>query len=342
MKKLLIFFALTTAILASSCTDKGGRILPNVSGASYEVLWVISDSVYKTPAGEAMFNLLTSPISHLPQEEEQFDVSHIDTRFFDHLLRTTRNIIFVTVDPTKYTTGKIRFERSRWADSQAIATVTAPDSKSLQDAIERNGDAIIDFFVKAERERMMDYYKGNINHEALKLVNSKFGCNIALPSSLNKYNHGENFMWISNGSGTINQNIVIYTTPYYSKGQLTHEAIMARRDSVMQANIPGSVEGSYMGTEYRFEPPVTKFINRKNSWCAETHGLWKMCNGQSMGGPYVSHTLIDEMNMQIITIEGFVFAPGKSKRNPLRQVEAMVYSTLLPFEINEITVSAKN
>ena len=59
-----------------------------------------------------------------------------------------------------------------------------------------------------------------------------------------------------------------------------------------------------------------------------------------MGGPFVSLTRIDEMNMQIITIEGFVFAPKYDKRNPLRQLEAMIYSLRLPHEVNEVVITA--
>ena len=47
------------------------------------------------------------------------------------------------------------------------------------------------------------------------------------------------------------------------------------------------------------------------------------------------------MNMRIITIEGFVFAPGKDKRNPIRQIDAMLYSLLLPHEVNEVVITAK-
>lgn len=193
----------------------------------------------------------------------------------------------------------------------------------------------------AERERMLDFYQSNINAEALRRVYQQFGCKIAVPTSLNKYEKKDNSLWITNGSAQIRQDIVIYTTPYHSTDQLTHEAIMARRDSVMKTNMPGGVEGSYMGTEYRHLPPVTNFVTHHNAWCAETRGLWKMKNGEHMGGPFISLTRVDEMNMQIITIEGFVFAPGKDKRNPLRQLEAMLYSLLLPHEVNEVVITAK-
>ena len=65
-----------------------------------------------------------------------------------------------------------------------------------------------------------------------------------------------------------------------------------------------------------------------------------MKNGETMGGPFISHTRLDELHNRLITIEGFVFAPGRDKRNLLRQVEAMVYSVQMPQDAMAITVVA--
>ena len=339
MKKTIYFLLIITTILNISCKSDNNTFKPNVSGAAFEVLWIIEDSIYKSPAGETLFNILQSPVEHLPQAEPQFQISRLQPALFDNLLKTTRNIVIVDVNDTKYTTPKIHLNRSIWANSQAVVTITAPDTKSLDTALQKAGHRIIDFIVKAERERMKSYYLSNLNKEALSLVYKQFGCNIAIPTSLNKYIDGENFLWITNGSSTIRQDFIIYSVPYTSKEQLTHEAILNRRDSVFKVNVTGGIEGSYVGTEYRYYPPETKEVNIGGAWAAETRGLWRMNNGEIMGGPFVSITRIDELNKKIITVEGFVFAPSYNKRNPLRQMDAMVYSLLLPQEINQVTVN---
>ena len=61
-----------------------------------------------------------------------------------------------------------------------------------------------------------------------------------------------------------------------------------------------------------------------------------MINGSAMGGPFVSHTRLDEINQRVIMIEGFVYGAGSKKRNALRQVEAVLYSMQLPQEINAL------
>ena len=51
-----------------------------------------------------------------------------------------------------------------------------------------------------------------------------------------------------------------------------------------------------------------------------------------MGGPFVSHTRLDEVNQRVITAEIFVFAPEKKKRNTLRRLESSLYTLRLPQE----------
>lgn len=344
MKKLLSIIIPTIAIMVSSCTSSG-VYMPNVSGAAFEVLLVIDNDIYRTPAGETMFNIINADVPHLPQSEPMFKMSRIEHSLFDNLFRTTRNIIFVTVDSTKYTKANMKLSRDKWAKTQAIAEIYAPDTESLKAFLEGDDSKrLTDFLVKAERERMIKYYKSNKNKDVLRMINNQFGCNVIIPTSLNKVSTGKDFLWATNGNMTgTRQDFIIYTTPYTSEQQLTHESIIARRDSVLKVNIPGGVEGSHMGTELRYEPPTTETVTINKKWAAETRGLWKMINGESMGGPFVSLTRIDEFNMRIVTVEGFVFAPGKEKRNSLRQMDAIVYSLLLPQEINttEVTVTQK-
>ena len=334
MKKS-IFVIMVVLALMTSC--KGGKSLkPECSGAAYELLWVIDDDVYNSAAGDSMKMYLEGPTPYLPQPEPVFTISRIEHNLYDRLLQTTRNILFVNVDKTQYTKVSIKLKHDLWANNQAVCYVNAPSIEALEEAFTctdgacsvSTGDKIVEFFVAAERERMHQYYLANLNRTANDTIYELFDCNLAIPTSLNKYKTGEHFLWISNGSQVASQNIVMYSVKYYSKEQLTHEAILARRDSVMKANIPGEFEGSYMGTEVKHLYPETQFIEHNGEWGAVTRGLWRMQNGASMGGPFVSLTRVDKVSKRIVTVEGFVYAPSRTKRNLLRQMDAMVYSLL--------------
>ena len=70
----------------------------------------------------------------------------------------------------------------------------------------------------------------------------------------------------------------------------------------------------------------------------ETRGLWKILDGEAMGGPFVSLTRLDQVNGRVVTAEAFLYAAGQKKRNALRQIEAILYSLKMP---NEQTASAR-
>jgi hypothetical protein len=105
----------------------------------------------------------------------------------------------------------------------------------------------------------------------------------------------------------------------------------AKRDEILSRVVSASVEGSYMGTEYKVFPPQMRAITvQEDEYATEVRGLWKILDGEAMGGPYVSHTRLDQINGRIVTAETFIYAAGQKKRSTLRQAEAILYTLQLP------------
>ena len=73
----------------------------------------------------------------------------------------------------------------------------------------------------------------------------------------------------------------------------------------------------------------TKNISVNGKFAMEARGLWEMRNAP-MGGPFVSHSRIDEKNGRVIVVEGFVYAPEKMKRTLIRRLEAALYTLETP------------
>lgn len=339
MKKI-VSVAILLLTLLSSCKDSD-VLLPNAVGSAFEVLVVVDQKVWKNEAGKTLYDLLNEPTPALPQAEAMFTISKVAPENFDAMLRPARNIVVVTVDGSRFTKVSMKKVRNKWAKNQMVVGITAPDCESLGKFLVAHKKEIQQAFVASERTNQMAYFQGSCNKTALDKAFAKFGVNIVVPISMKQFKEGENFLWISNGGGEVNQNIVIYSYPYTDKKMFTAAALLAKRDSVLKENLPGGVEGSYMGTEYEVLPPIFEEIWVNKAYCAEIRGLWKMKNGEVMGGPFVSHSRLNEVNNRIITVEGFIFAPSREKRNYLRQLEAMIYSLKLPQEINEITVTAR-
>ena len=119
----------------------------------------------------------------------------------------------------------------------------------------------------------------------------------------------------------------MYSLPYTDKNSFTREFFLHKRDSVLAINVPGEKENMYMTTDWDFTE--VKDINLQGTYALEARGLWKIEN-DFMGGPFVSHMRLDEVNNRLIFSEVFVYAPSKLKRNLMRSIEASLYTVKLP------------
>ncbi len=185
---------------------------------------------------------------------------------------------------------------------------------------------------RAEMNRQISMLEEKHSNFISQKVDSLFGCDIWLPAELANSKTGKDFFWASTNTGTADRNFVMYSYPYTDKETFTKEYFVHKRDSVMKANIPGFKEGVYMSTDSLLTD--VRPINVQNSYTMEARGLWRM-KGDFMGGPYVSHTRLDEKNQRIITAEIFVYSPDKMKRNLVRQMEASLYTLKLPNEVQQ-------
>lgn len=328
MKKILYIVAILIGL--SSCTS-GSLTLPNATGAAGEVLVVIDDSIAKSAVGDSIFRLLDRDVPCLPQSEPHFNISSTSHNGFTNLLKPARNIVIINVGH-RYSHNKIKTYQDRYSTPQSIIEINGPTKDGVRKAIADYGEEILEYFIKAERERAITYQTHYREREVGNKIKEKFGIDMVVPKGLNRIKEEENFMWIANSNVDLSQNIVIYSYPYTDKNTFTKEYLTYKRDSVMMIHIPGPKEDSYMATEYKYEPPIIKNTALKSGqFATEIRGLWTVI-GDLMGGPFVSVSCLDEENQRIITAECFVYAPAKNKRNILRNLESVLYT--IKFEEN--------
>ena len=60
-------------------------------------------------------------------------------------------------------------------------------------------------------------------------------------------------------------------------------------------------------------------------FASELRGLWRIENGY-MGGPFYSLTTLDERSGELVTVEGYTYAPYFDKREYMREAESIVRS----------------
>ena len=301
MKKYFSYLSMALiAFVFASCGLKGNH---TSSGRAYELLVVVDHGVWDRAAGRALHDVLDSDMPGLPQSEPSFRIMYTSPKDYDSTLKLIRNIIIVDIKDI-YTKASFKYAKDVYANPQMILTIQAPNEEEFQKFVEENKQTIVDFFTRAEMNRQISMLEEKHSNFISQKVDSLFGCDI----------------------------FVMYSYPYTDKDTFTKEYFVHKRDSVMKANIPGFKEGVYMSTDSLLTD--VRPINVQNSYTMEARGLWRM-KGDFMGGPYVSHTRLDEKNQRIITAEIFVYSPDKMKRNLVRQMEASLYTLKLPNEVQQ-------
>ena len=336
MKRITFYLSLMLLITVLASCKKGGKslITPISSGRPYEVLVVADDDCW-VEKDSALFNVLDSNVPGLPQAERSFRISRILPAHFDRVMRIFRNIIYVDIQDI-YTQGKFKYTRDAYASPQMIMTIQAPNQKEFSEFVKRNGQVIIDFFTRAEMNRQINLLRDKHSPLVSAKAGSMFDCDIWMPTDMNSYKVGKDFLWASNNMNDLN--FVMYSYPFRDNNTFTKEYFIHKRDSVMKVNLPGAEEGMYMETADSFLVDVRN-IAVKGDYAFEARGLWEMHN-DAMGGPFVSHVRVDRANARVIVVEGFVYKPEKLKRDLTRKLDAALYTLKLPSEkeVNEIPV----
>lgn len=336
MKRLTFYLSLALVVLVLASCRNGGKslITPVSSGRPYEVLVVADDNCWMSP-DSALFHVLDTDVPGLPQAERSFRISRVRPNFFDRSMRLFRNIIIVDMQDI-YTQTKFKYTRDAYSSPQMILTIQTPNQQDFADFVSKHGQVIIDFFTRAEMNREIKQLEKKHNETLSAKVASLFDCDIWMPVEIGSYKQGENFFWASTNLNDMN--FVMYSYPYTDKNTFTKAYFINKRDSVMKANLPGAREGMYMETADSAFVTV-RDIAVKDDYAFEVRGLWDMKN-DAMGGPFVSHARVDRANGRVIVVEGFVYNPGKLKRDQVRKLNAALYTLKLPTEksISEIPV----
>ena len=337
MKRIL--FPALVALMMMSCVNRNERLLTSATGSIYECL-VISAPTVK----DAICSTMSADMYGLPQMEATFTVSHVTPSQFDDLFKGTRNILLVDINPNKYTTVKATKSRDVWSTPQAMLRIQAPSEDAFMEYWQANGESVREWFVREELARQRRFYRGSTNKEARGILNRQ-GYDMLIPEDyvlveslkLRVESDSVDVVWCCNNKGPMRKDIVVYSYPYTSQEQFSTDSIIAMRNAVLGQIVSAQVEGSHMGTEYKHFPPVSRQVAALRDsvggfYAIETRGLWKILDGEAMGGPFVSLTRLDQVNGRVVTAEAFLFAAGQKKRNAMRQMEAILYSLVMPNE----------
>lgn len=179
-----------------------------------------------------------------------------------------------------------------------------------------------EFLEQAERDRVIRNTLRYEESDIYKQLAPLFGGAPHFPSGYKIRKASESFAWIADDK-QVYQDVFLYRYPV-EDNPFTLDKMIAHRNQILQENVPGMLDGSYMTTSGYFKPTL-EYLKYKGREVAQIRGMWEVQN-DFMGGPFVSHSFYSADGKEILVAEAWVYAPQADKRQYLRQVESVLYS----------------
>jgi len=324
MKRLFsILAAALTIVGLASCSGSGKTLLPNVSGKAGEVIVVIERNDWEGSLGNEVRDLLACDCPWLYIREPLYSLANVTPAGFADLFKYHRNIVIFQIDPQIVNPG-VLVKNDVWAAPQCVIQISAHDSDEAVSILKEKGTTVVSAIEQAERDRVINNTLLYEEHPIRQQVTEIFGGSPHFPSGYKLRMSNDHFAWIADVKQYTTQGVFVYKYPALKEDNFTLENIIAKRNEMLQENVPGMFENTYMTTA-EYITPTVEFVKYKGREFAQTRGYWEVHNDY-MGGPFVSHSFYSPDGSEIIVVEAFVYAPRYDKRQYLRQVESLLYS----------------
>ena len=323
MKKMALFAAaLLTLVSCGNSSSK--KLLPSVSGKAGEILVVMDKTPWEGEPGNAVRELLACDCPYLATREPLYSLVNVVPSNFVNLFQVHRNLVIYEIDPQVQKEG-VQYLNDIWASPQCVVKVSAVSDERAVEITRENGEVISEAIEQAERNRVIANTRLYEETTIFPQVAEVIGGSPHFPSGYKLKKKTTDFVWVGDEKTYVYQDIFVYKYP--AKGDETDfalETIIANRNRILQQNVPGMLDNTYMTTG-EFIPPTLRFVKYKSFNFAQVRGYWEVYN-DFMGGPFVSHSFYSPDGKEIVVAEAFVYAPRYDKRQYLRQVESLLYS----------------
>lgn len=321
MRKITIFLFSIFFILTSCGEDKENKVvLTNSSGNINNLSVIIENDLWNGEVGETIRRILAAPVDGLPQEEPLFSINQMPPEAFSGFVR--KNRIFLQIQKGKE--ANVKVAENPYATPQTGIKITGQSDQEIIDLLEKNSEDIISTFKTTEIKEKQRRIKKSLKDDT-KLEN-ELGVSLTFPSAYRYAKEEDGFFWIRKDIPNGSLEILVYEVPLSTIQKDTNVIgnIIAMRDSIGKAHIPGPLEGTFMITEEAYAPYLFKSqIDGKFAW--ETKGTWEV-KGAFMAGPFVNYAVLDKENDRFVVLEGFTFKPSASKRDHMQELEAILKS----------------
>ena len=357
MKYLKIIFAFSILLLAACSSDTSGpgpvattsKGKVQSHGRVNQVLVIADSALWKGVVGDTFFYYFNAPYILLPQPEPIFDLTHMTPEQLAKLpvKKEFRTIVFLAdLNDENSTTARllradlgpeklveiqkgkgynVTIGQDKWALKQQLFYVSAFGEDKLTECIAVNFPAIGRKINERDQKTVKaTAYQGGEDAKLEGDIFAKYNLKMKIPRGFKqaKYDGNTNTLWLRSDEREIIANIIVHKLPYKDKSQLTKVGIKKIRDGVTGI-VSSQQPNTYMRINDVDLPLFVENITLNSAYTVQAKGVWDMVN-DFKGGPFVSNLMLNPKTNELVLVDGFVFAPGKDKRNYMQELELVL------------------
>ncbi|MGK0365701.1 MAG: hypothetical protein ACI85O_002769 [Saprospiraceae bacterium] len=353
--KNISFLLVPTLLLLASCSQEQlDRLepIPSAYGNVNSVIVIADETTIESAPGDTLIYYLEAAYPILPQPEPLFSV-----RVYSPLQvlskkerKELRSYIIIADMSQKESAAAAMISRdlgpenvrkaletkgygtkvvkNRWADGQILVYVFGKDEDALLENVQRSFPGILQRINEHDSKQVKAtaYFQGE-NKGLQKEILDSLGIKIELPQKYQKaaFDRERNTYWLRFDYKEYIYNILIHKEEYTDEKQFTRENLIAMRNAIGQL-IATDTPDSRMVVNYTDLPLYVKGATVNGNFALEAKGIWEIEN-DFMGGPFVSYLIHNPNNNELVLVDGFLFGPGKKKRDAIQTLENIIKTT---------------
>jgi hypothetical protein len=336
--------------LFQACSDKpDSEYLQKASGKSGDILLIMDSVQWRGELGKELRKVLHAEVTGLPQGEPMFNVLWIHPSKGLTMLTKMRNVLYVfTLDQSTPgskvlrqqfsdetlnristdTSFTISTRSNEYARDQEVMYLFHRTEAGLINYLQDHKQNIIDFFNRTERQRISkELFRTKSTRGVAAFLREEQQVELRVPIGYQLADKSADFVWLRSMTAEIDKDIFVAWKPYESEYQLLPDSLIAWRDRICKEYLYEDPERpeTFLMTELENARVTARQVQLNKHFAMELRGLWRT-NLYTMGGPFLSYALVDEPRGLLYYIEGFVYAPGKDKREMMRELETILWT----------------
>lgn len=349
------FLLLPALLLLASCSQEQLsklETMPSAYGNVNSVVVVADEITIEGVPGDTLMYFLEAAYPILPQPEPLFNVRvyspvQVNSRrerkelrsyiiIADMSVKESAAAVMVKRDLGEENVRKAletkgygtKVVKDRWADGQILVYVFGKDEAALLENIQKSFPGILQRINEhdARQVKATAYFQGE-NKGLQKEILDSLGIKIELPKKYKKaaFDRERNTYWLRFDYKEYIYNVLIHKEKYTDEKQFTRENLIAMRDTIGQL-VATDTPDSRMVVNYTDLPLYVKGATINGNFALEAKGIWEIEN-DFMGGPFVSYLIHNPNNNELVMVDGFLFGPGKKKREAIQTLENIIKTT---------------